>query len=210
MYIFLLNLNFFSFLFFKFFLFYFLLKVRTTPHYLSTFIFIYFYDFFSIRKKKLFFFFFFFFSFFLSFLFLVFLSYFLLKSSNTPLLFLNFHFHLTITLQKKIRERSPIFKLNFIFISKFWVLVFVFKYFISESNLYDKFFNLCFSVCDINFGHLRIQYSIPISIQEFVDYSLPLLTLCFLPQNTSISSFPLLFPIQFCESLWLSGLRRTL
>ena len=38
---------------------------------------------------------------FLSFLLLVFLSYFILKSSNTPLLFLNFHFHLNITLQKK-------------------------------------------------------------------------------------------------------------
>ena len=71
-------------------------------------------------------------------------------------------------------------------------------------------FNLCFSVCDINFGHLRIQYSVPISIQESVDYSLPPLTLCFLPQNTSISSFPLIFPIQFCESLWVSGLWRTL
>ena len=71
-------------------------------------------------------------------------------------------------------------------------------------------FNLCFSVCDINFGHLRIQYSVPISIQECVDYSLPLFTLCFLPQNTSISSFPLLFPIQFCVSLWVSGLWRTL
>ena len=58
-----------------------------------------------------------FFSFF--FLFLVFLSYFLLKSSNTPLLFLNFHFHYTITLQKK--KRSPIFKPNFIYISKFFV-----------------------------------------------------------------------------------------
>ena len=71
-------------------------------------------------------------SFFFSFLFLVFLSYFLLKSSNTPLFFLNFHFHLTITLQKK-KERSPIFKLNFIYISKFWVFVFVFKYFMSKS-----------------------------------------------------------------------------
>ena len=73
-----------------------------------------------------------------------------------------------------------------------------------------QIFNLCFSICDINLRHLRIQYSVPISIQDCVDYSLPLLTLCFLPQNTSISSFPLLFPIQFCESLWLSGLRRTL
>ena len=157
-----------------------------------------------------FFFFFYFFSpFFFSFLLLVFLSDFLLKSSNTPLLFLNFHFHLNITLQKKgkKKERSPIFKLNSIYISKF--LVFVFKYF-KESNLYAKFFNLCLSVCDINVGHLRIQYSIPISIQECVDYSVPLLTLCFLPQNTSISSFPLLFPIQFGESLWVSGLRRTL
>ena len=99
--------------------------------------------FFSIRGKKSCFSFFFFFCFsffsffssFLSFLLLVFLSYFLLKSSNTPLLFLNFHFHLTITLpkkeKKKKRERSPIFKLNFIYISKFWV--FLFKYFISNS-----------------------------------------------------------------------------
>ena len=76
---------------------------------------------------------------FLSFLLLVFLSYFLLKSSNTPLLFLNFHFHLNTTLQKKKggekkkKERSPIFKLNSIYISKFGVFVFVFKYFISNS-----------------------------------------------------------------------------
>ena len=150
---------------------------------------------------------------FLSFLLLVFLSYFLLKSSNTPLLLLNFHFHLNITLPKKKKkeERSPIFKLNSIYLSKFWGFVFVFKYFISKSLTSTlNFFNLCLSVCDINVGHLRIQYSIPISIQECADYSLPRLTLCFLPQNNSISSFPLLFPIQFGESLWVSGLRRTL
>ena len=120
------------------------------PHYSSTFIFIYFYDFFQLGKNLfffflsfflsfffLFFFFFFFFFFlfsFLSCLLLVSLSYFRLKSSNTPLLFLNFHFHLNITLQKKKkRERSPIFKLNFIYIFKFGVFVFVFKYFISNS-----------------------------------------------------------------------------
>ena len=78
---------------------------------------------------------FFFFLFLLSF-FLFFLSYFLLKSSNTPLLFLNFHFHLNITLQKKKEkkkgDRSPIFKLNFTYISEFWVFVFVFKYFIKK------------------------------------------------------------------------------
>ena len=65
-------------------------------------------------KKNLFFFFFFFFCFFspfffFSFLFLVFLSNFLLKSSNTPLLFLNFHFHLTITLPKKKEREKPYF-----------------------------------------------------------------------------------------------------
>ena len=114
------------------------------PHYSSTFIFIYFYDFFQLGKKFVFLFFLFFFFFFLfflvsflSFLCLVFLFYFLLKSSNTPLLFLNFNFHLNITLQKKRkkkkkRERSPIFKLNSIYISKFGGFVFVFKYFISK------------------------------------------------------------------------------
>ena len=71
------------------------------------------------REKNLFFFFLFFLSFFfvfllffliffsfLSFLLLVFLSYFILKSSNTPLLFLNFHFHLNITLQKKKEKKK--------------------------------------------------------------------------------------------------------
>ena len=81
---------------------------------------------FLIREKQKFF-------SFLFFLFLVFLSYFLLKSSNTPLLFLNFNFHLTITLQNKKKERRPIFKLNFIYISKFCGFVFVFKYCISKS-----------------------------------------------------------------------------
>ena len=123
----------------KFFLFYFLLKFPTTPPLLLNFHFHIFLWLFSIREKNLFFFFFLLFFFFLSFLLLVFLSYFLLKSSNTPLLFFNLHFHLNITLQKKKgkkkkkRERSPIFKLNSIHISKFWVFVFLFKYFISNS-----------------------------------------------------------------------------
>ena len=51
-------------------------------------------------------------------------------------------------------------------------------------------FNLCFPVFDTNFGHLRIQYSVPIFTQECDNYSLPLLTLLFLPQITSISSLP--------------------
>ena len=64
-------------------------------------------------------------------------------------------------------------------------------------------FNLCFSALDINFGHLRIKPSVPIFTQEcdyWFDYSLPLLTLLFLPQITSISSLPLLVSIQ---SLWV-------
>ena len=69
---------------------------------------------FLIRKK-----------FFSCFSFFFFFSHFLLKSSITPLLLLNFHFHFTITLQKK-RKRSPIFKLNFIYISKFFVVFFLF------------------------------------------------------------------------------------
>ena len=83
---------------------------------------------FFFREKKIFLIFF-------SFLFLLFISYFLLKSSNTLLLFLNFHFHFTITLQKKERKRSPIFKPNFIYISKFFVcfFLFVFKHCISKS-----------------------------------------------------------------------------
>ena len=103
------------------------------------------------KKKICFSFFFFFFFVFLFFFFLLFFSFFFaffsfaclslfpFKVSNTPLLFLNFHFHLNITWQKKKRkkkkerERSPIFKLNSIYISKFWVFVFVFKYFISKS-----------------------------------------------------------------------------
>ena len=110
--------------------FYFLLKLPTTPPLLLNFHFHIFLWFFQLEKKK-----FLFFSFSVSsllyflFSFSCFLSNFLLKSSNTPLLFLNFHFRFTITLQKK----SSIFKLNFIYISKFWGFVIVFKYFISKS-----------------------------------------------------------------------------
>ena len=70
--------------------------------------------------------------FFLFFLFLVFLSYFLLMSSNTPLLFLNFHFHFTLTLQKR-REALFLNRTSYIFLNFFCVFVFVFKYCISKS-----------------------------------------------------------------------------
>ena len=103
--------NFFSFLFLKFFLFYFLLKFPTTPPLLFNFHFHIFLWCFLLGKFFFFYYssFFFFFSFlFLFFFFLVFLSYFLLKFTNTPLLFLNFYFHFIITLKKK-REREALF-----------------------------------------------------------------------------------------------------
>ena len=60
------------------------------------------------------------------FLFLVFLSYFLLKSSNTPLLFLNLHFHFTLTLQNK-KEREALFLnwTSYIFLN-FFMFLFLF------------------------------------------------------------------------------------
>ena len=64
----------------------------------------------------------------------------------------------------------------------------------------------CFIVFAINFVHLRVQYLVPIFTQECdycFDYSLPLLTLLFLPQVTYISSLPFLFSTQLCESLWV-------
>ena len=56
----------------------------------------------------------------------------------------------------------------------------------------------------INFVPLRPQSSVPIFTWEldyWLDCSLPLLTLLFLYQVASISSLPLLFSIQLCESL---------
>ena len=55
----------------------------------------------------------------------------------------------------------------------------------------------------------RIQYSVPIFIQESVDSSLPILTLFSTSEHLYLLLSPSL-PIQFCESLWVSGLRRTL
>ena len=94
---------------FLFFLFYFLLKFPITPPLLLKFNFHFhiFLLFLLIRKLKK-----------------IFFSYFLLKSSITHLLLLTFHFHFTITLQKK--RRGPIFKTNFIYISKIFC-VFVFN-----------------------------------------------------------------------------------
>ena len=65
-------------------------------------------------------------------------------------------------------------------------------------------FNLCFLVFDINFVPLRTQSSVPIFTWErdyCLDCSLPLWTLLFLHQVASISSLPLLFSTQLCESL---------
>ena len=65
-------------------------------------------------------------------------------------------------------------------------------------------FNLCFLVFVISFVPLRIQSSVPIFTWEqdyWLDCSLPLWTLLFLHQVASVSSLPLLFSTQLCESL---------
>ena len=65
-------------------------------------------------------------------------------------------------------------------------------------------FNLCFLVFVINFVPLRTQSSVPIFTWErdyWLDYSLPLWTLLFLHQVTSIFSLPLLFSTQLSEAL---------
>ena len=65
-------------------------------------------------------------------------------------------------------------------------------------------FNLCFLVFVINFVPLRTQSSVPIFTWEpdyWLDCSLPLWTLLFLHQVTSISSLCLLFSTQLCVSL---------
>ena len=67
-----------------------------------------------------------------------------------------------------------------------------------------QMFNLCFLVFVINFVPLRTQSSVPIFTWErdyWLDCSLPLWTLLFLHHVTSISSLPLLFSTQLCESL---------
>ena len=111
---------------FKFFLVNFLKKFLITPPSLLNYHFHRFYDF---LIRKLFSCFFFFFPLFLFYFLFILFSYFLLKSSIIPLLLRNFHFHYAIILpppQKKERVRSPIFKLNFMYISKFFVCVLVF------------------------------------------------------------------------------------
>ena len=67
-----------------------------------------------------------------------------------------------------------------------------------------QIFNICFLVFVINFVPLRTQSSVPIFPWErdyWFDCSLPLWTLLFLPQVASVSSLPLLFSTQLCESL---------
>ena len=67
-----------------------------------------------------------------------------------------------------------------------------------------QIFNLCFLVFVINLVPLRIQSSVRIFTQEcdyWLDCPLPLLTLLFLPQVTSISSLPFLFSTQLCASV---------
>ena len=67
-----------------------------------------------------------------------------------------------------------------------------------------QIFNLCFLVFVVNFVHLKPQSLVPNFSWErdyWLDHSLLLWTLLFLPQVASVSSLPLLFSTQLCESL---------
>ena len=114
----------------------------------------------------------------------------------------NFHFYNLLLLCKK---KTLLFKANFIYIH-FIIFVTLFLSLILyfwESNIYSGFLIFAFLIFVINFVPLRTQSSVPIFTWEWdywLDCSLPLWTLLFLHQVASISSLPLLFPIQ----LWIS------
>ena len=96
------------------------------------------------------------------------------------------------------------FKANFIYIFYNFCDFFFFNIEFLKIQPLLYIFNLCFLVFVINFVPLRTQSSVPIFTWErdyWLDCSLPLWTLLFLHQVASISSFPLLFTTQLCESL---------
>ena len=67
-----------------------------------------------------------------------------------------------------------------------------------------QIFNLCFLVFVVNFVHVKTQSSVPNFTWErdyWLDHSPLLWTLLFLHQVSSVSSLPLLFSAQPCESL---------
>ena len=73
-----------------------------------------------------------------------------------------------------------------------------------KSNLYSRFLIFAFLVFVVNFVHLKTQSSAPNFTWEqdyWLDHSLLLWTLLFLHQVASVSSLPLLFSTQLCESL---------
>ena len=136
-------------------------------------------------------------------------SFFLIfKSSITPLIFIFITYY-------SFSKKKTIFKANAIYIFLWLLLLFsnnscdFFFFFFSlilyfwKSNLYSRFFNLCFLVFVINFIPLKTQSSVPIFTWErdyCLDHSLLLWTLLFLHQVASVSSL-LLFSTQLCESL---------
>ena len=73
-----------------------------------------------------------------------------------------------------------------------------------KSNLYSRFLIFAFWYFVVNFVHLKTQSSEPNFTWEWdywLDHSLLLWTLLFLHQVVSVSSLPLLFSTQLCESL---------
>ena len=102
------------------------------------------------------------------------------------------------------RERETLFlKANFICIYFIFLWLFFFNIVFLKIQPLLCIFNLCFLVV-INFVPLRTQSPVPTLTWEqeyWLDCSLPLWTLLFLHQVASVSSLPLLFSTQICESL---------
>ena len=118
---------------------------------------------------------------------------------------INFHFYNLLLLCKNKRPHF-LKQTSYIYIFYNFCDFFFFSlilYFLKIQPLL-YIFNLCFLVFVINFVPLRTQSSVPIFTWEWdhwLDCSLPLWTLLFLHQVTSVSSLPFLFSTQLCESL---------
>ena len=77
-----------------------------------------------------------------------------------------------------------------------------------KSNLYSRFLIFAFWYFVVNFVHLKTQSSAPSFTWEqdyWLDHSPLLWTLLFLHQVSSVSSLPLLFSTQPCETLCVLG-----
>jgi len=122
------------------------------------------------------------------------------NSSITPLIFI------FITYYYFEKKKDPIFKASFIYI---YIIIFVTLFFslilyFWESNLYSRFlifaFGICYQFCTFKNPIFSTHFYLGARLLAGL-LSSPPWTLVFLYQVASISSLPLLFSIQPCESL---------